>query len=229
MTRLRKLSLSIGAALVLAAVALTVYPALVPHASIGTPTVVSIKSSHDYQNPALLKKAWALPVAQLYARKIEFQRNGSVCGPASLANVAHSLGQSTDQKTILRDTGTATVLGYLPRGLTLDQLAAIAALKLGHKVTVLRNLTLAQFREELVRVNDTSRRYIVNFTRAPLFGVGGGHFSPVAGYLPDENLVFVLDVNDQYEPWLTTPERLYEAMDTVDADANAKRGLLLIE
>jgi len=68
-----------------------------------------------------------------------------------------------------------------------------------------------------------------NFTRGPLFGTGGGHHSPIAGYLGDEDLVLVLDVNDKYGPWLVKAERLYDAMNTVDTGARKKRGLLLIE
>lgn len=70
---------------------------------------------------------------------------------------------------------------------------------------------------------------MVNFTRGPLFGTGGGHHSPIAGYLVDEDLVLVLDVNEEYGPWLVKSERLYEAMNTLDTGAKKKRGLLLIE
>jgi hypothetical protein len=94
---------------------------------------------------------------------------------------------------------------------------------------VLRDLDLADFREHLRFANDTSRRYVVNFTRGPLFGAGSGHHSPIAGYLVNEDLVFVLDVNESYGPWLVKSERLYEAMNTVDTGAKKKRGLLLIE
>jgi hypothetical protein len=108
-------------------------------------------------------------------------------------------------------------------------LAAIADQKVGRKVTVLRDLDLAGFRQYLRLSNDTSRRYVVNFTRGPLFGTGSGHHSPIAGYLVDEDLVLVLDVNEKYGPWLAKSERLYEAMNTVDTGAQKKRGLLLIE
>jgi hypothetical protein len=121
------------------------------------------------------------------------------------------------------------VLGYLPEGLTLDQLADIARQKLKRKVTVLRDLDLAAFREQLTHVNDPTRRYVINFSRGPLFATGGGHHSPIAGYLEQEDLVLVLDVNRTYGPWLVKSDRLYEAMNTVDATAKKKRGLLIIE
>jgi len=191
--------------------------------------VVSIKETRDYQDPALLNKAWALPVAAAYQADIEFQQNGSVCGPTSVANVLHSLKQAGNQESILQGSGFSTVMGYLPEGLTLDQLATIARQKLHRKVTVLHDLDLAAFREQLRHVNDPARRYIINFSRALLFGTGGGHHSPIAAYLSEEDLVLVLDVNKKYGPWLVKPDRLYEAMNTVDATAQKKRGLLLIE
>jgi len=41
-------------------------------------------------------------------------------------------------------------------------------------------------------------------------------------------MVFVLDVNQRHKPWLIERERLFSAMDTVDSDADRKRGLLPI-
>jgi hypothetical protein len=42
-------------------------------------------------------------------------------------------------------------------------------------------------------------------------------------------MVFVLDVNERYKPWLIERERLFSALDTIDSDGDKKRGLLLIE
>jgi len=123
----------------------------------------------------------------------------------------------------------STVLGYLPQGVTLDQLADIARQKLTRKVSILRDLDLAGFREQLRHANELSRRYVINFSRGPLFGAGGGHHSPIAAYLSDEDLVLVLDVNQKYGPWLVKSQRLYDAMNTVDTGTKKKRGLLLIE
>jgi hypothetical protein len=191
--------------------------------------VVSIKDTREYQDPTLLKQAWALPVAVLYQADIEYQRNASFCGPTSIANVLHSLQQPSNQEIILQGTGLSTVLGYLPQGVTLDQLADIATQKLTRKVSILRDLDLAGFREQLRHANELSRRYVINFSRGPLFGAGGGHHSPIAGYLSDEDLVLVLDVNQKYGPWLVKSQRLYDAMNTVDTGTKKKRGLLLIE
>jgi hypothetical protein len=96
-------------------------------------------------------------------------------------------------------------------------------------VTVLRDLTLAQFREELTHANDPTRRYIINIDRGPLFGTTGGHHSPIGGYLADRDLVLVIDVNEKYKPWLVATDRLFQAMDTIDPGTEKKRGMLLIQ
>ena len=137
-----------------------------------------------------------------------FQPNVSVSGPTSVANVERSLGsESATVDSVLKGTGVCWS-GICWMGLSLDDLAEVARHATGRKVTVLRNLTLAQFREELTHVNDPARRYIVNFQRAPLFAKGGGHHSPIAAYLEAEDLVLVLDVNENFKPWLVKSERL---------------------
>jgi hypothetical protein len=192
--------------------------------------VATIETTPEWKDPALLEKAWALPVAARYRQAgIAYQKNGSFCGPASVVNVLKSLGRSADQSTLLQDTDTQTFLGLLPGGVTLDKLADITRRKTGRMVTVLRDLDLAGLRAHLVKSNDPARRYIVNFHRGPLFGKGGGHHSPVAGYLADADLALILDVNDSYQPWLVKTERLLDAIHTRDKSSGQSRGLLLIE
>jgi hypothetical protein len=189
--------------------------------------VPSIKREATYQDPALLERAWKMPVAASYKRGLLFQPNGSFCGPTSVANVQRSLGSaSASPDTVLAGTGECWS-GMCWGGLSLDALADVARHATGRKVTVLRDLSLAQFRDQLRRVNDPKLRYIVNFQRAPLFAQGGGHHSPVAAYLEPEDLVLVLDVNENFKPWLVESERLFKAVDT--ADTGKKRGLLRIE
>jgi Phytochelatin synthase len=225
----RKIIVWLALAAVLMGGSAVILPRFISESHADYARVLSIKETRDYQDPALLAKAWALPVAAAYRADLDFQQNGSVCGPTSLVNVLHSLKQPGTQESILQGSGFSTVMGYLPEGLTLDQLAQIARQKLIGKVTVLRDLDLAAFRERLSQVNDPARRYVINFSRGPLFGTGGGHHSPIAAYLSQEDLVLVLDVNKKYGPWLVKSERLYQAMDTVDSTAQKKRGLLMIE
>jgi hypothetical protein len=229
MTRTRKVLL--GATLVVVALAGTavVLPPLLWGDHADYSQVVSIKAAPAYQDAALLEKAWALPVARLYRANLEFQSNPSFCGPTSLVNIARSLGQSAAQPTILDGTGIQTHFGMLLGGMTLDEVARVAEQKLHKKVTILRDLDLATFRQLLPRSNDPAVRMSMNFSRGPLFAKGGGHHSPIAGYLADEDLVLVLDVNAKFQPWLVKPERLLEAMHTVDRQTGKSRGLLVIE
>ncbi len=126
MTRTRKIVLWMAAAALALGSAAVVLPIVVSAGHADSARIVSIKETREYQDPALLKKAWALPVAAAYRADIEFQQNGSVCGPSSLANVLHSLKRAGTQESILQGSGFSTIMGYLPQGLTLDQLATIA-------------------------------------------------------------------------------------------------------
>jgi hypothetical protein len=228
-TRWRKVLLAFLVLFGLLAASAVVVPPLLWGDGVDYSRVASIKASREYQDPALLARAWALPVAAEYRSGFDFQGNPSFCGPTSMVDVMRSLHQGGDQKTVLDGTGISTFLGVLPGGISLDQVAIIARTRLKKEVTVVRDIDLATFREHLRRTNDPSRRYVVNFTRGPLFGTGGGHHSPIGGYLGDEDLVLVLDVNRKYGAWLVKPERLYEAMNTTDRGTGKKRGLLVIE
>lgn len=191
--------------------------------------VSSIAVTPQYQDPALLARAWALPAAATFDRRVVFQTNGSVCGPASVANVLRSFGvASATQDTVLEGTGKCRI-GFCVAGLTLDELAEIARTKSGKKVTLLRDLGIEELRAQLRHANDPARRVLVNFHRGLLFGKGGGHHSPIAAYLEPEDLVLVLDVNPAFGPWLVSTERLFRAIDSVDGSSGKKRGLLVLE
>jgi hypothetical protein len=189
---------------------------------------ISIERTAAYQDPALLARAWHLPVARLYkAGPFEYQRNQSFCGPTSAANLLRSIGRQETPGQVVLGSGVITIFGFLPFGLTLDEEAALVRKSAGAKVEVLRNLSLAAFRSELLRTNNPSMRYIINFSRSPLFGRGHGHHSPILGYLADSDLVFVGDVNRDFRPWLVRSDRLYKAMNTIDSASGLKRGLII--
>jgi hypothetical protein len=179
------------------------------------------------QAPALVERAWQLPVAKTFHHQVSTQSNLSRCGPASLANVFRSLSEAAKTESeVLAGTGRCWT-GYCIMGLTLDELADVARAHTNRKVTVLRDLTPDEFLDHLRRSNDPQKRYVINFRRREIFGSGGGHHSPIAGYFENEDLVFVLDVNENFRPWLIERSRLFAAMNTLDGDK--KRGLLLIE
>jgi hypothetical protein len=191
--------------------------------------VTSIEANAAYRDPALLARAWQLPVATRYrAHPYEFQHNQSFCGPTSVADVLHSLGDGRSQDAMLAGTPYPMWFGYLPGGLTLDQLADLLHRRTGRPVAVARGQSLALFRAAMRGANDPIERVIVNFHRGPMFGRGHGHFSPVLGYLADRDLVLLGDVNPDYRPYLVPTERLWRAATTIDAASGKPRGLAIV-
>jgi hypothetical protein len=181
----------------------------------------SIRSNPAWQREDLLKKAWALPVARLYAPLLS-QGITSICGPTSVANVLRSMGVRT---------GRNPLRGFGLRAMSLDQIVSEGAevAPPGWSTRAVRLTTVDELRAELRTSNDVRRRYVSNFSRAPLFGGGGGHHSPIGGYLEEEDLAFVLDVNSGFGPWLVTTERLCDAMNTGGWSGGVTRGLARFE
>jgi hypothetical protein len=177
----------------------------------------SISSSSTYQRRDLLAKAWALPVARLYSPLLS-QSFTSICGPTSVANVLRSMGVKT---------GGNPLRGFGVRAMSLDQLSSEASEVVpdGWSVRSVRPRSVEALRAELRASNDVRYRYVTNFSRAVLFGRGGGHHSPLGGYLEAEDLAFVLDVNSGFGPWLVGAERLFDAMNTDDWGQGLTRGL----
>lgn len=192
------------------------------------PSVVSIAAAPVYQDAALLERAWTLPAATAYRPVFASQPNQSTCGPTSIANALRSLGRDATVDGVIDRAGLWTVFGQLPGGITLDQAADALRAQGAGEVTVLRGLDLPAFRAAVAQANDPRVRVIANFTRIPLFGKGHGHFSPILGYLPESDLVFVGDTNAAFGPWLAPLPRLHEAADTVDVSSGEKRGLLVL-
>ena len=181
--------------------------------------VVSIQQAPEYQDPARLRaaRAYAEPVA------IVFLSERFALRTLSLTNVFRSFGETqVTVDDVLAGSGKCS-LGVCFTGLSLDDVGELARRRPGYRVSVVRDLTLLAFRAHLAQVTDPKRRYIINFDRGPLFGAEGGHHSPIGGYLADEDLVLVLDVNRAFEPWLVKAERLFAAMDTLD-DQKRRRG-----
>ena len=76
-------------------------------------------------------------------------------------------------------------------GMTIEEVADLTRLYFNKdQVHVLQDLDLNTFRKIIQSSNDPTKRILINFHRGPLFGTGGGHHSPIGGYLADEDLVF---------------------------------------
>ena len=174
----------------------------------------------------LLERAWQQPVAQLYSRAgLITQRMRAMCGPTSLALALRSAGIAAEPERVLDDTPVATLFGMRMGGMSLDQVAEVLRIKSGYEVQILRNLSLAEFREQLSLVNDPRHRFIANFDRQPLFGWGGGHHSPLGAYLPDAGAVLVVDTNGKVGPWMVSVPRLHHATFKREPWMDKPRGL----
>lgn len=186
-----------------------------------TPPVASIRSHTWFNDQALIEQAWQLPVARLYA-PLQSQTFTSICGPTSVSNVLRTMGVKAAANPFSR---------FGVRAMSLDQVALESRdlVPRGWSVTAQRPKTVAQLREHLRQSNDPRFRYVSNFSRLPLFTHGGGHHSPLGGYLEEHDLAFILDVNAGYGPWLVKAERLFEAMDTDDWGVGLTRGLAMYE
>jgi len=184
------------------------------HGALGARAALSHPS---YQRFEFLKRAWALPVATMYAPLLP-QSFTSICGPTSAANVLRSI-QIPSGGNPFRKFGV--------RAMSLGQLALESAsiVPPQWRVDALRPAGLDDFRAQLRLTNDVNYRYIANFSRRWLFGHGGGHHSPIGGYLESEDLAFVLDVNAGYGPWLVPTDRLFQAVNEGDW-AGITRGLV---
>lgn len=101
------------------------------------------------RTPELMERAWHLPVAATFNRQVNWQSNGSRCGPAAVANAYRSLGEATSTEgKVLAGTGRCWT-GFCILGLTLDELADVARANTNRKITLLRDLSEEQFRAHL--------------------------------------------------------------------------------
>jgi hypothetical protein len=116
-------------------------------------------------------------------------------------------------------------------GLTLEQLSAILK-TFGLTVETYHAdaVSSEQFRDIAARALQSKDRYIVvNFLRTALEQVGGGHISPLAAYNEQSDRFLMLDVaRYKYPPAWVKAEDLWQAMNTEDTDARAKRGFVVV-
>ena len=94
------------------------------------------------------------------------------------------------------------------------------------------NATLAQFRSAILaactrRLDDL--RLVCSYNRSTLQQTGTGHFSPIAGYHAEKQLVLILDVaRFKYPPHWIPVDMLWESMCTIDPSTEKSRGFYLI-
>jgi hypothetical protein len=195
-------------------------------------TDYSIKNEQGYQDKELIANAWQLPVARTLKNNFIYQENGAFCGPASVVNTFNSLGIEGFNQSIVIGNSSVYYIKARLLGLTLDEMRTVFEdnlKKAGYSnwsVTAYRNLNINQFRAHLRQANHLDFRYVINFSRLPIFGVDVGHHSLIGGYIESNDSVFVLDVLGDYRQFLVSIEKLFMAMNTIDSETEKKRGLI---
>lgn len=78
-------------------------------------------------------------------------------------------------------------------------------------------------------LGDDGQYMLVNYLRAKLGQVGGGHWSVLAAYDAQSDNVLILDVAKyKYPPVWIGITMLHQAIDTLDTTSNKSRGLVLV-
>ena len=120
----------------------------------------------------------------------------------------------------------------MEKGITFEEFLYLAECNGASVVPFLAsNTTLAQFRSAILvactrRLDDL--RLVCSYNRRTLQQSGTGHFSPIAGYHAEKQLVLIMDVaRFKYPPHWIPVEMLWESMCTIDPSTEKSRGFYL--
>jgi hypothetical protein len=165
-------------------------------------------------------------------KTFETQRRPAFCGVASsvaVLNALHTSGPRLTQASFFADLPTELRVTFT--GMTLQQLGEMLR-KHGAEVEIVfaADTTLDAFRvvarENLSRAGDY---LLVNYQRASLGQLGGGHISPLAAYSVATDRFLIFDVAAyRYPPTWVSAADLWNAMNTVDSTSGKTRGFVVI-
>ncbi|MGQ4005950.1 phytochelatin synthase family protein [Francisellaceae bacterium CB300] len=85
------------------------------------------------------------------------------------------------------------------------------------------------FKKTLTKAMTEGKYIIINYNRADMGAVGGGHFSPLAAYNPGADSWLLMDVaRYKYPPaWIKTSD-LYKAIQANDSESEKPRGIIIV-
>lgn len=193
-----------------------------------------------HHSESLLQKALSLPSAQVYvqSKALEYQITEGYCAVATERCICKSIPHFPEER----------IPDQMTRGgpRTANKFAeALSCNRLVKSTVVHGSEGYDAFRNVLIKSNQPQNyRVAVNFLRSSLFGfptprwlvfsswllaLMGGHFSPILGYLDEENLVAIFDVNAKYGFYLVEARRLFASVNTFDFMNGTTRGLVLTE
>ncbi|OQR90583.1 hypothetical protein ACHHYP_05392 [Achlya hypogyna] len=190
----------------------------------------SIKLDPVFKDMTRLQRVWISTVGQRYLQgPLEYQRREGFCSSATLRNVLKSLNASALPPA---KSGASTPTKYV---------AALDAHGHTTSTIVYGSDGYDAFLAAIKHANSDQYRVAVNFLRSPLFGfaspmyapfnfllgIFGGHFSVVIGYLEEDDLVAVFDVNHSYGPYLVESKRLFRAVNSFDRMTSKSRAVIV--
>lgn len=207
------------------------------------PDLISLTSPQGEQ--LLLESDARRPYLPLTAHFVT-QKNQAYCGVASMSMVLNALalpapatpeyapfGMFTQDNVLNEATERILPQAVLARqGMTLDQLGTLLEVH-GMKASAWHasDISLNAFRHVAVQaLAQPNQHVLVNYLRKAIGQERGGHISPLAAYDAETDRFLILDVSRyKYPPIWITASRLYEAMNTPDADnQNRSRGFVIV-
>jgi len=203
-----------------------------------------------YQDRDLLSKVYRLPSAKHYIQRnaLEWQKQEGYCAPATLRCVLKSFDCYPLDMLPPQVSGPSHPEKWCS---AIKELAdkKHEAMPSFHTEITSGDEPYESFLASLRKVNDDKYRVVVNFLRPVLFGfknpwwhpthlvfgLFGGHFSPVIGILEtkeygsDNPLVAIFDVNHSYGgTYLVPAKRLYQSVRAKDIATHNSRAVVIL-
>jgi len=173
------------------------------------------------------------------------QRSTSFCGVASSVMVLNALPleapvaaawapfRAFTEDNVFAATAPQLSAEFVAKGgLTLEQLQLLVRANRAQATAVHAGASsLEAFRQQASAALAAPDRYVlVDFLRSELGQDVGAHWSPLGAYHAGTDRFLVLDVaRFRYPPYWATAADLFRAMNTLDPDAGASRGWVLVE
>lgn len=165
---------------------------------------------------------------------LQSQEKGAWCGVASAVTVLNASGERLDQDGLFTPEASAVRSWWRTTlsGMPIDDLAGLLrAHGASAEQRFAEDASVDDFRG-VVRSNlaQAGDWLVVNYDRAVLGEVGGGHISPLSAYDPVTDEVLLLDVATyKYEPHWVPLGTLFDAMDTPDSESGHSRGWVEVQ
>jgi Phytochelatin synthase len=169
------------------------------------------------------------------SQNFQTQKLPAYCGVASSVMVLNALKRTVplNQDTFFTPEAQKirNPLEVAFMGMSLAQLAALLK---SHQVKVethyAADTTIEQFRTQLKQNLARERDFvIVNYNRAGVGQVKGGHISPLSAYHEQSDRVLIEDVSSyKYPPVWVSMSELWNAVNTKDISTGQTRGYLLV-